>query len=134
MNIRWLRIILAGVIAEIVPIVILVIVVATMGPGEPEADQEFAKRFGMYIGPIAGAVAAFVFAIWVARPLSDKLVLHGFLLGAFIALLDAALLVAGSSEFQWIIVFSGLGRIVAGTLGGFVATRAGLRMPDSGKA
>jgi hypothetical protein len=123
MSIRWLRIILAGVIAEIIPIVILVLIIAIMSTGDAGADQELAKRFGTFVGPIAGAATAFIFAIWVARPVKTGHLLHGFLLGLFIALLDASLLVAGSTEFQWLFVFSGLGRIVAGTLGGLVASR-----------
>ena len=123
MNIKWIRIIVAGVIAEIVPIAVLVILVATLGPGTAEADEEFATRLGTYIGPIVGGLSAAVFAILITRSLKDGHVLNGFLLGLFIALLDAGLLIASGTEFQWLFVASGLGRIVLGTLGGYVASK-----------
>ena len=52
------------------------------------------------------------------------------MLGVFVALLDAGLLVAGSAPFQWLFVISGVGRIVAGTLGGYLAHKRS-RTPDS---
>ena len=120
MNIRWLRILGAAVVAEIIPIVLLVGIVAIFGPTDSAQAQDFAARLGTWVGPIGGALATFLLAIWVARPLKADHMLHGGLLGLFVALLDGGLLIASATEFQWLFVFSGLGRIVAGLLGGYV--------------
>lgn len=123
MTIRWLRIISAAVVAEIIPIVLLVALVALLGPRDAGAAEEYAARLGLWVGPIGGAFATFLLALWVARPLAEGQVLHGVLLGTLVAVLDAGLLVAGAAGFQWLFVFSGLGRIIAGTLGGYLAQR-----------
>ncbi len=123
MTIRWLRIVSAAVIAEIIPIVLLVALVAIFGPSDAGAAEEYASRLGSWVGPIGGALATFLLAIWVARPLVAGPVLHGVLLGVLVALLDAGLLIAGATSFQWLFVISGAGRIVAGTLGGYLAHR-----------
>ncbi len=121
MTIRWLRILGAAIVAEIIPIVLLVALVAIFGPSDAGEAQEYASRLGSWVGPLGGALATFLLALWVARPLVDSHVLHGALLGFLVALLDAGLLIAGSTGFQWLFVISGVGRIVAGTLGGYLA-------------
>lgn len=121
MTIRWFRILPAAIVAEIIPIVLLVALVAIFGPGDSAEAQDFAMSLGAWVGPLGGALATFLLAIWVARPLAAGHVLHGGLLGLFVALLDAGILIAGSTPFQLLFVFSGVGRIVAGTLGGYLA-------------
>ncbi len=126
MTIRWLRLLGAAIVAEIIPIGLLVVLVAIFGPTDATEAQEYATSLGAWVGPLGGALATFVLALWVARPLVAGHVLHGVLLGVFVALLDAGLLVAGSTGFQWLFVFSGVGRILAGALGGYVAFRRSL--------
>ena len=123
MKIRWLRLIPAAIVAELIPIIALIAIVALFGPGDPAEAEAYATRLGPWVGPLGGALATFLLAIWVARPLATGHVLHGALLGVLVALLDAGLLVAGSTPFQWLFVVSGLGRIVAGSLGGYLASR-----------
>lgn len=123
MNIRWLRVITAGVIAEILPIVVLVMIVAIFGPREQGGAEEFAVRLGTYVGPIGGAVFAFLMAIWAARGAKIGYLLHGTLVGLFAALLDASILVASSAEFQFLFVISGVGRILGGFFGGYLVAR-----------
>ncbi len=130
MTIRWLRLLPAAIVAEIIPIVGLVALVAIFGPGDAAEAQDFAASLGAWVGPLGGALATFLLAIWVARPLAAAHVLQGGLLGVLVALLDAGLLVAGSAPFQWLFVISGVGRIVAGTLGGYLAHKRSTT-PDS---
>lgn len=73
------------------------------------------------MGPIGGALATFLLALWVARPLTENYLLHSTLLGILVALLDQGLLIAGAAMFQWLFVASGLGRIAAGALGGYIS-------------
>jgi hypothetical protein len=120
MDIRWLRIILAGFIAEALPIVTLVILVAIFGPPDQAGAEEFATRLGSFVGPIGGAFFALLLAFWGAHGVKSRLVLHGLLVGLFAAVLDASILVASAAPFRWIFVLSGIGRIVAGLLGGYL--------------
>ena len=121
MTIRWLRLVIAAVVAEIIPIVLLVALVAIFGPGDAAEAEAYAARLGRWVGPIGGGLATFLLAFWVVRPLAAGHVLHGFLLGVLVAVIDAGLLVGGSTVFEWLFVISGAGRIVAGTLGGYLA-------------
>lgn len=120
---RWKRWVIGVFAAEAIPIVTLVVLVALLGPGEPASDQEFAQTLGSWVGPIGGAVATFALSLWVLKPLSEKHLRYGALFGLAVAVLDAGLIVAGGSAFQWLFVVSQLGRVVAGFIGGF-ATRS----------
>ena len=127
MTIRWLRLILGVIIAEVVPIVLLIVILAIMAPAADQAE-DVASNLGAWVGPIGGALATFLMAWWVARPLPEGHVHHGVLLGVGVALLDAGLLVVGATGFAWLFVASGMGRIVAGTMGGYVASK---RVPSA---
>ena len=122
-EVRWPKIIVAAILAEIVPIAALVVIIAVLAPASEGEAQQTAERLGQYVGPIGGALAAFVFAIWVARPLKKNHLAIGALLGFLVALLDAALLILSWQQFRWLFVISGIGRIVAGAAGGAVAAR-----------
>ncbi len=124
MDIRWVKVVIAGIFAEIFPIASLVVMVALFGPGDQPGAQEFAVWLGFYVGPIGGALFAFLMAFGTARTVSSSHVLHGFLIGLVAALLDASILIASSAAFQWIFVISGIGRLAAGTLGGIAAKQA----------
>ena len=119
-GLRWNRWVFGVLAAEAMPIVALVVLVATLGPGEPAADQEFAQTLGSWVGPIGGAVATFALSLWVLKPLSADHLRYGALFGLAVAVLDGGLIAASGSAFQWLFVFSQLGRIVAGLIGGFV--------------
>ena len=57
MPIRWLRILIAAVVAEVAAIVFLVVLVAIFGPGEAAVAQAFAERQGAWAGLLGGYVA-----------------------------------------------------------------------------
>lgn len=120
MRVRWGRLLLGTAIAELVPVATLILMVAAMGPRDPEEAEFFANELGQWIGPLVGAAMAFVMARWVTRPLQRGHALHGFLLGFLLAMLDVVILVATGAAFVWIFVASNLGKIVAGTIGGMV--------------
>ena len=122
-EVRWPKIIVAAILAEIVPIAALVVIIAVLAPASEGEAQQTAEWLGQYVGPIGGALAAFVFAIWVARSLMRNRVAAGALLGFLVALLDAALLILSWQQFRWLFVISGIGRVVAGALGGHVAAK-----------
>lgn len=117
----WIRLLIAAISAEALPIMLLIALVALLGPGNAAEDQAYAAKLGAWVGPLGGAIATFFLAIWVARPFLRGQVVYGTLLGVLVALLDAGLLMATATPFQWLFVISGVGRVVAGTIGGYVA-------------
>lgn len=123
MRIRWIKLILGAMMAEIGAILVLVCVVAIFGPQEAKAAQAYAEKMGPWVGPWAGALLGFLGAFWVARPLEKGQLLHGALFGCFHALIDIALLVAMRAPFEWILAFSDAGKIVAAIAGGACAAR-----------
>ena len=119
----WKRLITAAIAAEVIPIVILVAIVALVGPGETSEAQDFANRTGRWFGPIAGGVVTFLFAVWLTRPLVKDHSRYGLLLGLLVAVLDASLLVVSGASFDGLFVLSGLGRILMGFLGGYIVSK-----------
>lgn len=121
----WLRLPLGALIAEALPIVLLVALVAIFGPGTAEGDQAFATRLGAWVGPLGGALATFLVATWVVRPLTRSHISRGTLLGVLVALLDVTIIAAAGSPFQWLFVGSAAGRLLAGAMGGYLGGRLG---------
>lgn len=120
---RWGRIAIATLFAELLPVGLLFVAVAAFGPRDPFGAAFFADMAGRWIGPLAGAAAAFCGALWVVRPLKAGKVLHGVAIGCALAILDAAILAKTQTPFEWLFVYSNLSKICAGWLGGFVAAR-----------
>jgi hypothetical protein len=124
-SIRWVRIIIGGIIAEVSVILILITLVATFGPSEPVSAQAFAERLGQWVGPIGGALCSFLAAFCVARPLTSGNKTNGVAVGFFLAVVDVVLLVASNAPFQWLFVGSNIGKILAGYIGGVASLRFG---------
>ena len=116
--------VLLAIAIEAVAVLILVLVVAVFGPADPDAAQAYAERLGFWVGPIAGFSLCVGGGWLVARPLTADHIRHGMLLGAMVATFDVAILVVGGAPFQPIFLASNLGRVVAGSLGGWVASRS----------
>ena len=123
MNIRAGRIVVAAVATEVIAILALVAIVALVGPNENAAAQQFAERVGFWFGPISGFVLCVVAAAWVSRGLSSGRVYQGVLLGVAAAAIDISLLVLSAVQFQPVFVFSNIGRVLAGAIGGWLASR-----------
>lgn len=123
MHLRFGRILILAVAAEALAILSLVALVATLGPTDPEAAQQYAARLGRWVGPIAGFVFCVLGGWLAARGAAARLVLHGLTLGAMVAAIDVLLLLASGSAFEWLFVASNAGRLVAGSIGGFLAGR-----------
>ncbi len=121
---QWLRVLGAAVLAEAIPIVLLVAVVAAFGPPTADGAKHFAERVGLWLGPLAGIVCTFGAAFWLSHSRGAHAPLRtGVTLGLFVACLDVALLIAGGTAFAWVFVASNVGRVLAGTAGGIVAAR-----------
>lgn len=138
MRLRVVRIAIAAVAAEVLGLLSLILIVIFFGPAEEEAVQAFAERLGYWVGPISGFVFCLLGGWWVARGLADAHVQNGLVLGLVAAGLDLGIYMAIGGGFEPVIVASNVGRVVAGTAGGWLASRFSqsvpLREPSEGDA
>ena len=123
MQIRLGRVALVAIITEVLAILVLVLVVAVAGPTEPASAQAYAQKIGYWLGPVAGFIFCVAGGWIVASRLPSHRILNGFAVGVFAAGIDIAILVASGANFQYIFVISNIGRIVAGSLGGWLGSR-----------
>ena len=121
MHIPIIRLILAVIAAELVPILLLVATVAALGPPELESAQHFAAVMGRWIGPIGGAVCAYLAAFGIGRLAPERALSDGVIVGLCLAALDGLILFASNANFEWIFVISNAGKIIAATFGGWVS-------------
>ena len=125
MRVRIGRVIAAAVIAEILGVVILVCLVAMFGPsGGFQEAQPFAEQLGAWVGPVSGFVLCALGGWWVARvvPRRYKLI-NGFSMGLAGATLDLAIGATLGAGVAAILLFSNIGRVIGGGIGGWVASR-----------
>lgn len=126
---RALRYVAVALTIELVAILLLVGVVAVSGPSDPEAAAALAERVGYWLGPAAGFLLCVVGGWYVAKDLESGRIRSGSILGAAAAGIDVLILVASGAAFRWVLVVSNVGRLIAGSLGGWLATRR-----DGGRA
>jgi hypothetical protein len=123
-----IRVVVAVILAVTLPILVLVAIVFVYGAVRQTGSlspEEFAPRAGLWVGPIGGFAATLLFAWWTARRASERKVLHGTAVGVGTALLDFGLdiLLVGAGAIQPVFFLSNGGRILAGVLGGWLATQ-----------
>ncbi|NKB33538.1 MAG: hypothetical protein GKR91_10620 [Pseudomonadales bacterium] len=123
MKIKYLQLVVGALAIEIISVLVLVIMVALFGPSEPELALVFAEDLGYWVGPIAGFVFCFLGAYLLTRNLSHSRIPNGILLGLLVAIIDVSILLGSDAGFQIVFLISNTGRIVAGTLGAYVAER-----------
>jgi len=114
-NIRWGRVVLAAVAAEVIVILSLLAASAVFKiPGE---------LAGYYVAPPASAIATFLMVLWVARKLDSRFILHGVLVGLVGVALTGGFIFMAKPGDRLMYVVSFVLRIVGGYLGGLVAQR-----------
>jgi putative membrane protein (TIGR04086 family) len=109
-GIHWLRVLLAGFLAEVLVIALVIPPALLVG-----------KNTLTYTAPLASLLACFAFAIWVGRRLDSRFVLHGVLVGG-VAILIYVALTRGGPEPPAYIFAHGL-KLLGGAAGGLVAAR-----------
>lgn len=114
-NIRWGRVVLAAVAAEVIVIVSLVAISTLF-----KVPSELA---GYYVAPPASALATFLMVLWFARKLESRFILHGVLVGFVGVALTGGFIFTAKPEDRWMYVVSFVLRVVGGYLGGLVAQK-----------
>jgi hypothetical protein len=126
MKIHWLRVLLGGVLIELILIVVLV-------GGFRLAGVDLASGVSTDSAVIIGVgcfVAAFLVVLWLGRGIARHLVLHGFLMGLVATLIYMAM-VGGSGNWAaslaaygpvTFVVLNGI-RIVGAVAGGIACER-----------
>jgi len=109
-GIRWLRVLLAGFLAEVLVIALVIPFALLLG-----------KNTLTYTAPAASLLACFVFAIWVGRSLNSRFVLHGVLVGVVATLIYVALTRGGPEPPAYL--FAHALKLLGGAAGGLVAAR-----------
>ena len=114
-KIRWGRVILAALAAEVLVILLLLAASAVF-----KVSGEVA---GYYVAPPASAAASFLMALWVGRKLESRFVLHGVLVGVVGVVLTGGFVFTAKPEDRLVYLGSFGLRIVGGYLGGLVAQK-----------
>ena len=109
-QLRWGRVLVGGFLAELLVFAIVFPVRAAFG------EQAFLVSI-----PIASAVAPFLFAIWVGRPIASRFVLHGALVGLTAALIYLGL--AWGQPEPLLYKISHVLKVVGGIAGGLAVSR-----------
>jgi hypothetical protein len=129
-NFRWLRVLAAIIVAELLPVLLLVAVVVVYGlvsdQTQPDSmtPDEFAPIAGNWVGPIGGFFATMFLSWWAARVITERKLSHGIAVGVGTAMLDLSLgLLMGGGEMLALLILSNCGRILAGFVGGVIASR-----------
>lgn len=135
MRLNWGRVLLSVIIAEVLPIVVLVVIVIVYGmnrsAGSPTAE-EFAPRAGNWVGPIGGFLATLVMARWCVSGANALRLAHGLAVGVGTALLDIVFgfCLGGRGAVETIFIVSNLGRVLAGFLGYWLASKGCSTTPN----
>jgi hypothetical protein len=122
-RLNWPRVIVAVVIGEVVPLLVLIGVVHFLRPDDPTEVDAFARHMGAYVGPIGGFVTVLVVSWWAGRG-SSAPVPQGTMIGVILAIIDGSIVIAIAEPFGWLWFVSNGGKIAAGAFGGWLARRA----------
>jgi hypothetical protein len=118
---------LAAVTAEALGIVVLIVIVAIFGPHDPAADQAYAERISLWVGPISGAVLCLLFGWILTLRLNSGHVINGLAVGGAAAALDILIIVLSGTPFRLVYVLSNAGRLGAAAVGGWLASMSSSR-------
>ena len=132
-RIRWGRIVVAAILSEVAVIAILVAATAVYSFAVPADQRELALQnigelVGYYVAPPVGALATFVFVLWVARKLESNFIINGVAVGVVSVLLTVGFLAGAKAEDRPMYLVAFALRIVAGYLGGWVAQQRRSRL------
>lgn len=134
---RMQRVVIAALLAELIPILILVAVVIGYGyiaaPDQnSEAYKVFAEKAGRVVKPLAGTLATLGMGYWAARKTDTDHLKYGVYTGMVVILIELAILATPETTFSIANFFTMLGSLIGGTLGGFLAQKRYLKQKATG--
>jgi len=109
-NLRWGRIVIAGVLAEVA----LILAIVPLG-------LRLGEAFLRYTAPPGSFVVCFLGALWVGQRIESRFVLHGLLVGVVAALFYIALTRFRPEPLAYVIAH--VLKLIGGAVGGYVAGR-----------
>jgi len=119
---KWKRVLLGGLLAEVLVIVLISPVVLVVGTDKLGDAANLPPSLGYSI-VIASFIAPIVLTQWVAKGLTSQFILHGFLVG-FTAFVIYMIPMTLSGESQPVIYWiAHAAKILGGLTGGLVAAR-----------
>ena len=126
MTLQWLRVLLGGLLIEVILVVVLIGGFTVAGV---DLSQNITLGSSVIIG-VSCFVVAFLVAVWLGKGIRHRAVLHGLLIGVVATLLYVGLVVgsgqlpaalAAYGPFTFVVV-NGL-RIIGAVVGGAVSER-----------
>lgn len=118
MKVHWLRILLGGFLAEVAVFVVVIPIFRIAG-----------QHALLYTAPVASLLMCFLFAVWVARGVESRFVLHGALVGVVATLLYVAITQAHPEPSAYYLAHAL--KILGGAVGGaFAATHTRVHGPS----
>lgn len=122
---RWGRALLAGIGAELMTILLIVLAVTVYKLGGHTEDDvaRFGARAGLLIGPAGGALFTFCMAFWIASRAEGKFVAHGLLVAVGAIAFHLLGVTHAPGGMQPIYLVADLFKLIGGLLGGAIAAR-----------
>ena len=114
-RIRWGRVLIAGILAEVLVVALLAPVYFLLG-----------ERAAVYSTTWASFAGTFFLAVWVGRKIESRFVLHGFLVG-LVAMLFYLAVTRAQGESLLYMVAHAL-KLLGGTSGGVFAEKRKMRL------
>jgi putative membrane protein (TIGR04086 family) len=131
---RLTRVAIAATLAQLIPLIVLVATITVysylIAPNlDKEIYEEFATRIAKPIGWIAGTLATLGMAFWAARKAHNRQVIYGVATGALVVLLDILSQTNANKPFDLIDILVLVAKLMAGTLGGYLAWQRYRNLP-----
>jgi len=124
MNMRWTRIFIAALAAEVLCVLGLMVTVALLGPDERGAAEAYAHHLGVWFSPVCGGVLCLLGGYWAAKGSGDYAVPNGFLVGALAAALNLVLLFSAGAPVRSLLGLANIARVAGGAMGGWFGGRS----------
>ncbi|HEY0428921.1 MAG TPA: hypothetical protein VGC76_14160 [Pyrinomonadaceae bacterium] len=125
-GVRWLRVIIAGLLSEILIILVIVGAIMIYKYGVTPLGEQldvFSAKVGFYVGIAGSAAACFLLAWWAGRVLKSDFIVNGLLVGVFAILWQLGLTLSAGAKFETIYLLAYALKLAGGALGGLVARR-----------
>lgn len=125
-SLRWIRALLAGIGAELLTIlcIVLAVTVYRAGGHTPADVDQFSALAGLAIGPAGGALFTFVMALWALRGVNGRYLTHALIVAAGAIALHLVGVSGAPGGFRPIYLAADAGKLAAALVAGLFAGRS----------